>query len=174
MATNSFTIELGSVSALGVVSGQRTFTVTRGDTVNLVDTSAQITVVATASLGPAGATGSAGPIYQMFTVPGELNVGTGKARFYAPIPMNIGIVAASVGTAPTGASIIVDVYKNGSTVFTTAGNRPAITIGSLSDLSSVPDIVSLDAGDYLTVGIVQVGSTVSGSDLTIQINLQPI
>jgi hypothetical protein len=79
-----------------------------------------------------------------------------------------------VGTAPTGTSIIVDVYKNGSTIFTTSGNRPTISVGSFLDNSSIPDNTGLVSGDYLTIGLVQVGNIISGSDLTVQIELQPI
>lgn len=145
-------------------------------TSNLITTNTIIltSTTATGPVGPEGPVGPAGPVYQMFTVPSLLNVGTGVARFYAPVAMVIGNVSINVGTAPTGADIIVDVYKNGTTIFTTQGNRPTILVGSFSDSSSTSDVTSLAIGDYLTVGIAQVGSTISGSDLTVQISLQPI
>jgi hypothetical protein len=78
-------------------------------------------------------------------------------------------VRIGVGTAPTGASVIVDVKKNGTTIFTTTGNRPAISAGGFSGVSGTPDTPSVTTNDYLTVDVSQVGSTVAGSDLTVQI-----
>jgi hypothetical protein len=113
-------------------------------------------------------------IYQIFSVPSTLSVGSGKGRFYATRSFTIAGVTASVGTAPTGSNIIIDVLKNGSTIFTTTANRPTITTGSFVDVLSIPDAsyATMVAGDYLTVNIIQVGSTISGSDLTLQVELQ--
>jgi hypothetical protein len=104
---------------------------------------------------------------QVFTILGSLTAGTGVSRFYPSSTITITSARASVNTAPTGASIIVDVLKNGTTIFTTQANRP--TIGSGSNVSSlaVPDVVSLSSSDYLTVNVSQIGSTVAGSDLTV-------
>jgi hypothetical protein len=38
----------------------------------------------------------------IFTVPGTLSVGTGRAKFYIPGPITLSNVRASVGTAPKG------------------------------------------------------------------------
>ena len=89
-------------------------------------------------------------------------------RFYAPDAFTIDYVRASVGTAPTGAAIIVDVLKNGTTLFTGGTDRPQIAISGFTD-TGVPAVTSVAAGDYLTVSVTQIGSTVKGSDLTIQI-----
>jgi hypothetical protein len=138
-----------------------------------------ITTLSSVAYGPTGATGpqgATGPVYQLFTVPSTLNVGVGKARFYAPQSLTVSNVRVSVGTAPTGSSVIVDVLKNGSTIFTTSGNRPTILAGTFLDSSSVPDVAqaTLVTNDYLVISIVQVGSSVAGSDLTVQLELQPI
>lgn len=113
-------------------------------------------------------------IYQIFSVPSTLNAGSGKGRFYANRSLTIADITASVGTAPTGSSIIIDVLKNGSTIFTTTANRPTITAGSFVDISSIPDsgYGTMVSGDYLTVSIIQVGSIIPGSDLTLQVELQ--
>lgn len=65
---------------------------------------------------------------------------------------------------PTGASLIVDVNKNGTTIFTTQANRPEIAIGEHSDDSGSPNITSVAEGDRLSVDIDQVGSGVAGGD----------
>lgn len=81
-------------------------------------------------------------------------------------------VRASAGTAPTGASIIVDINKNGTTIFTTQANRPAIAVSNnTSGKVTNMDVTTVAAGDYLTVDIDQVGSTIAGSDLVIQVEV---
>jgi len=77
-------------------------------------------------------------------------------------------VRASVSQAPVGASIIVDVNLNGTTIFTTQANRPTILAAGFTD-TSIPDVTSVVAGDYLTIDIDQVGSTTPGSNLTVQV-----
>lgn len=104
-----------------------------------------------------------------FTVSGSLITGTGQSRWYAPDALTINNVLVSVGTAPTGSSLIFDVNKNGTTVFTTQANRPTITASSNTDLTSAPDVTSLSAGDYLTIDIDQIGSTVAGANAVVQI-----
>lgn len=119
--------------------------------------------------GQTGATGPSGTSEIVFSVPGSLSTGTGTSRYYFARTVTVSNVIASVGTAPTGASVIVDVNKNGTTIFTTQANRPTIAINSFTDLTSVPDITSFVSGDYLTVDIDQVGSTATGADLMIRI-----
>lgn len=67
-------------------------------------------------------------------------------------------------TAPTGAALIADVNKNGTTIFTTQGNRPEIAIDGNADDSGTPDVTSLSEGDRLSFDIDQVGSTLAGGD----------
>ena len=110
---------------------------------------------------------------QVFTVPGTLSVGTGRAKFYIPGPITLGNVRASVGTAPTGADITIDVNKNGTTVFTTQTNRPKIFAGQTLVSTSTPNITEFAAGDYITVDIDTIGSLNPGSDLTVQIEFTP-
>lgn len=105
----------------------------------------------------------------VFTISGTLSTGARKARYYVESGKTISNVVVSVGTAPTGASAIFDVNKNGTTIFTTQANRPTITASNFYDSSSTPDVTSLSAGDYLTVDVDQVGSTVKGEDAVIKI-----
>jgi hypothetical protein len=110
---------------------------------------------------------------QVFTVPGTLSTGVGRAKFFIPGPITLGNVRASVGTAPTGADITIDVNKNGTTVFTTQLNRPKIYAGQTLVSTSTPNITEFSAGDYITVDIDTVGSLNPGSDLTVQIEFTP-
>lgn len=110
---------------------------------------------------------------QVFTVPGTISVGSGRAKFYIPGPITLGNVRATVGTAPTGADITIDVNKNGTTVFTTQMNRPKIYAGQTLVSTSTPNITQFSAGDFITVDIDTVGSLNPGSDLTVQIEFTP-
>lgn len=110
---------------------------------------------------------------QIFTVPGTLSVGSGRAKFFIPGAITLDNVRASVGFAPTGSDIVIDVNKNGSTVFTTQNNRPKIYAGQTLVSSSTPNITGFVEGDYITVDIDSIGSLNPGSDLTVQIEFTP-
>lgn len=110
-----------------------------------------------------------GVAFVSFTIPGAASVGVGSARWYTTISRAVSNVTISGGVAPTGASLIADVNKNGTTVFTTQGNRPTLTAASYYDGSSTPDVTTMSPGDYLTVDIDQVGSTVPGSDIVVTV-----
>jgi hypothetical protein len=106
-----------------------------------------------------------------FSSSGTLVVKTGAARYYVETARTIMEVRASLGTAPTGAAVIVDVNKNGTTIFTTQANRPTVAVGTNTDTANNPDVTSLAAGDYLTIDVDQIGSASPGADLTVQIGL---
>ncbi len=107
-----------------------------------------------------------------FSRSGTLATTTGTFRIYNDTgsTLTIKAVRASVGTAPTGASVIVDVNKDGTTIFTTQSNRPTIAAsGNTSGKVTNMDVTTIADGSYFTVDIDQVGSTVAGSDLVVQI-----
>ncbi len=88
-------------------------------------------------------------------------------------------VSIRVGTAPTGASLIVDINKYGTdevadgSIFNGV-TRPTITSGNYENNVTLFSATYSDmaAGEYLTVDIDQVGSTVAGADLTIAIEMR--
>lgn len=102
---------------------------------------------------------------------GTLTATAGTMRLYVPWSCTIQNVTASVGTAPTGADLIVDVNLDGSTIFSTQGNRPTIAASAYADLSSTPDTTAISADSYLTVDVDQIGSTVAGADLVVQLEI---
>jgi len=104
-----------------------------------------------------------------YAAEGAVEVATGALRFYAPIALTIDKVYIAVNTAPTDASLIVDVHKGGVTIFTDQGKRPTIVTTEFVDESDTPDITALAKNDYVTIDIDQVGSSVAGSDLTVHI-----
>lgn len=104
-----------------------------------------------------------------YTALGNLSAAAGTARLYFSNAVTITNVIAGVGTAPTGAPILIDVNRNGTTIFTTQANRPTIAVSTNSDTASVPDVTAVAAGQYLTIDIDQVGSGVTGADLVVTV-----
>jgi len=93
-----------------------------------------------------------------------LYVLNGTARWYAPRALTIQSMSAYVQTAPAGASLNLRVNKNGSSIATPSIAAGA-TSGSLTGLTT-----TMNAGDYLTVDITQVGSTgTEGQNLSLVI-----
>lgn len=120
--------------------------------------------------------GPATPIYSRgmvlplapFSRPGTLALAPGVAGYPVPFACTLFGVRLTANTSPTGAPILVDVNRNGSTVFTTQANRPTIVAGSHSGGPGLsPDVVTLNPGDIITIDIDQVGSSVPGSDLVV-------
>lgn len=106
-----------------------------------------------------------------FGATGNLVVIAGTQRFYVDKSWTITQVRASVNTASAGQSIIIDVNKNGTTIWSTQSNRVTISAGSNTATQTTFNTTSLASGDYLTVDIDQVGTTTAGADLTVQITL---
>lgn len=52
-----------------------------------------------------------------------------------------------------GADLVIDINKNGTTIFTTQANRPKITNGNAYGESVAPNITNFIAGDRLTIDI---------------------
>lgn len=107
-----------------------------------------------------------------YTVPGTLVAGVGTIRLPIPVALVIESVIVSVATAPTGADILVDVHKNGTTIFSTQGDRPSIAAGTnVSSVKTPTSATSLAPGDYLTIDVDQIGSTEAGADLVVVIKV---
>lgn len=109
----------------------------------------------------------------VFSKAGTIATSTGHQRWYASGDEQIDSVIASLDTAPVGSDAVIDVKKNardgGGTIFTTTLNRPTIADGTHYVRSVTPDVNTLVAGDYLTVDVITPGSTIAGSDLTVQV-----
>ena len=107
-----------------------------------------------------------------FTVDGLMSTaGLCPHRFYNlfGIARTISKVAISLGIAPTGAAVIVDVLKDGVTIFTNQAHRPQIAAGANYGETTTIDVASWVAGTYFQVQVSQYGSVVPGSHLTVQI-----
>jgi len=106
-----------------------------------------------------------------FSKAGVLTTGTGTFRWYndSGVTLTFREVRISAGTAPTGAAILVDVNNNGTTVFSTQSNRPTIAISGNTGTTTTFNDTTIADGEYLTIDIDQIGSTIAGSDLTVQV-----
>lgn len=107
-----------------------------------------------------------------FSRAGNLATGTGTFRVYndTGVQLTIRAIRASVGTAPATQPVIIDVNKNGSTIFTTQANRPSIAAGAnTSGKVTNANTITIDDGQYLTVDIDQIGSGTVGADLVVQV-----
>ena len=110
-----------------------------------------------------------------FSREGTAAVVTGTSRWYNDTGVTLSFVSvrASVGTAPTGASLKVDVNKNGTTIYTTQNSRPEIAVSTFTDQGANPDVAQIADGSYLTVDIDQIGSTVAGANVVVQVWMSP-
>lgn len=107
----------------------------------------------------------------LYPVNGSLSISTGVIRMPNIFGKTLTVkkVYIIVATAPTGASIIVDVHKNGTTIFTNQANRPTIAASGTTGSTTTIDVPIWADGDYFTFDIDQVGSTIAGQNLTIAV-----
>lgn len=73
-----------------------------------------------------------------------------------------------IKTAPTGQSIICDVLKNGTSVFSV---KPQIVSSAVTGSSSSFSVATLAFDDLLQLNVDQVGSTATGSGLTASLEI---
>ena len=102
-----------------------------------------------------------------YHIKGALNTSTGKQAIRMPFAGKISYVTAALTAAPAGSSAIVDLHKNGTTMYTTQGNRPTIAAGSTYVTATLPDVLTWAAGDVLQLEVDQKGSSTAGSDLSV-------
>ena len=97
-----------------------------------------------------------------------LTAGVAKITFRAPYAFTLTDVRASVNTAPTGSTLIVDINENGTSVLSTklsidASEKTSTTAATAAVISD-SDIAN-DA--EITIDIDQVGSTIAGKGLKV-------
>lgn len=98
----------------------------------------------------------------------NLTTGTAKVTFRMPYAFNLSAVRASVNTAPTGATIIVDINEGGASVLSTKLSIDATE--KTSQTAAVPAVISdatIADNAEITIDIDQVGSTVPGKGLKV-------
>lgn len=97
-----------------------------------------------------------------------LTTGTAKLTFRMPYAMTLTSVRASVNTAATGSTLIVDINEDGSTLLST---KLSIDVSEKTSLTATSAAVISDtalANDAeITIDIDQIGSTIAGKGLKI-------
>jgi hypothetical protein len=85
-------------------------------------------------------------------------------------------VCINVGTGPTGADLIIDINKNGTSIWaTTPANRAKILAGTGTTGESVAfDTKTVTTNDILSFDIDQIGSTIAGADISVDVWLEQI
>lgn len=86
-----------------------------------------------------------------YAITGTLTIQTGSARWYPDRSITISAAYFSVGTAPSGGSAIIDIKKNGTSIF--SGSKPTISSGQNLSTTISGLSVSLTSSDYLTVDV---------------------
>lgn len=128
--------------------------------------------------GPAGAGGGASnvniPLIIALTQEGASAIVANTIRtIRAPFALTFVRIKLSTSTAPTGAALIVDIKKNGTTIFST---KPQIDAGALTSLTSgTPYVLAVGFtgfadDDIITFDVTQVGSTIAGAGLKVTLD----
>jgi hypothetical protein len=100
----------------------------------------------------------------------DLTTGTAKVTFRAPVAFLLTAVAASVNTAPTGSTLIVDINNGADSTLSTklsidASEKTSATAASAAVIDTDYDDIAADA--EITIDIDQVGSTIAGKGLKV-------
>ena len=108
-----------------------------------------------------------------YSITGELEVGEGTFPIYNDSGRTWTILAvrATVASSPSGSAVVVDVNKNGESIFGSSNDQPTISSGNFTDKTTAIAVTTVGDGDYLTVDIDQVGSTEPGTGLVVQITV---
>jgi hypothetical protein len=97
-----------------------------------------------------------------------ITTGTAKATFRMPFAFTLTEVRASVTTAPTGSTIVIDINENGSTILSTKLSIDASE--KTSTTAATPAVISdasLADDAEITIDFDQVGSTVAGAGVKV-------
>ena len=154
--------------------------------VELTDASANITTIVQAPvtiLGPVIGDGASGSGAFELAIPKEtiicavtgesadVAVGTGLITWQMPYAMNLTGISASVKTAPTGSTIIVDVNDGGTSVFSTLVTiDPGETTSATATIPSVLSDTALAENAVITIDVDQIGSSTAGVGLKVYVS----
>lgn len=97
-----------------------------------------------------------------------ITAGTGKVTFRMPYAFTVSAVRASVTTAPTGSTILIDINESGTTILSTKLMIDATE--KTSTTAATPAVISdssLADDAEITVDFDQVGSTIAGAGVKV-------
>lgn len=73
-------------------------------------------------------------------------------------------------TAPTGSALICDIKRGGTSIWATnTANRIQLAATATTGTQTNFDTTTFSEGDQLTIDIAQIGSTIAGQDITVQL-----
>lgn len=109
----------------------------------------------------------------LWSIPGSVYTGTNvSSRIDVAFAGQITKATAYSKTAPTGASMLIDINKNGTSIWATnQGKRLTVAATANTGNQTNFDTTSFTATDYFTIDIDQIGSTIGGADLTVQLQV---
>jgi hypothetical protein len=92
-----------------------------------------------------------------------------SATYTLPWAGTITKAYANVVTAPSGAAILIDINRNGTTIWSTQSNRLTIADGATSGTQTSFNTTAVFENDVITMDIDQIGSSASGVRLTVEL-----
>jgi len=97
-----------------------------------------------------------------------LTTGAAKLTFRMPHAMTLTAVRASVGTAPTGSTLVVDINEGGASILGTKLSIDATekTSTTAASAATITDATLADDAE-ITIDIDQIGSTIAGAGLKV-------
>jgi hypothetical protein len=137
-----------------------------------VPTTSTVTLTVPASSGTIALTSLVGAAAELVIACSDettnLTTGTAKVTFRMPYAMTLSSVRASVNTAPTGSTLIVDINEGGSTILSTKLSIDAseLTSTTAATAAVISDTALADDAS-ITIDIDQIGSTIAGKGLKV-------
>lgn len=104
--------------------------------------------------------------FKTYNYSGTLEVATGVKRLYLQQDFTLTSVHAYIDTAPVGASVDIQINKNGTSL-QTISVADGSTSGTSTGLTH-----SITANDYITVDITQVGTDTAGENLSLVLTFE--
>lgn len=101
----------------------------------------------------------------------DLTIGDGVYTFYLPYDLTIDKMYLSLNTISSGADVVVDVQKNGSSIFNTSNSFKVVQGNNIS--TTQPDYntnLYFTIGSKMSFNIDQIGSTTAGQGLKVMIH----
>lgn len=117
--------------------------------------------------------GSGGIVVEFF-MSGNISTGTMKYKFVVPTQCSFFTCRADATTAPATTSILIDINKNGTTIFTTQGSRVTIAAAANAGTQAgTPEVTIFAAGDVISFDVDQIGTGTVGANTAVTLVLNP-
>jgi hypothetical protein len=122
-------------------------------------------------VAPDGVAPGLGRIVAAWSKFGRVRVKEGAHRWTMDEDGRIKRARATVDIVPDGSDIVIDITKNGTTIFTNPAHRIRIPDGQHTDSAWAEDFddFTYADGDQYKVNVISAGSTFPGKDLTVQL-----